>query len=168
VKARSRLVALLVVALLLLAALLGEGWYLWLRGAPSPTADRPVVVSEVTRAAAVDAAASATAEILSTSWKDYDAQATQAEKLMKKSFAKEYARTSDQIRDEFVGTKTVVDMTVAWAGVHRAAPDRVQVLLFVDQVVSRDGGTPRTVPFRALVTVVPSGNGWLVSDLQTR
>lgn len=163
-----RRLALPVVAVLLLAVLLAEGWYLWLRDEPNATADRPVTTSAVTEGAAVDAAAQAVAQILTTTWQEYDEQADQAQGLMTKSFAEEYGQTSDQIREEFISSKTVVEMTVEWAGVYRAEPDQAQVLVFMNQMVTRAGGTPRVVPFRALVTVVPSGSGWLVSDLTTR
>lgn len=163
-----RLLALPVVVVLLLAVLAAEGWYLWLRDEPRASAERAVTTSVVTEAAAVDAAAEAVAQILTTTWEEYDEQAEQAEGLMTKSFARDYAQTSDQIRDAFIESKTVVEMTVEWAGVYRADDDKVEVLVFMNQMVTRSGGTPRVVPFRALVTVVPSGSGWLVSDLQTR
>lgn len=163
-----RLLALPVAAVLLLAVLAAEGWYLWLRDEPNATAERPVTTSLVTEGAAVDTGAKSVAQILSTTWKEYDEQAEQAQGLMTKSFAKEYGQTSDQIREAFISSKTEVEMTVEWAGVYRAEPDKVQVLVFMNQVVTRAGGTPRVVPFRALVTVVPSGSGWLVSDLTTR
>lgn len=163
-----RLLALPVVLVVLLGVLLGEGWYLWLRDEPHATAERPVTTSEVTEGAAVDAAAKAVAQILTTTWEEYDEQAEQAQGLMTKSFAKEYGQTSDQIREEFISSKTAVEMTVEWAGVYRAEPEKAEVLVFMNQMVTRAGGSPRVVPFRALVTVVPSGSGWLVSHLTTR
>jgi Mce-associated membrane protein len=168
VSAVQRVVALAVAGLVLVGVLTAEAGYLWLAGEPQPTADRPVTVSDVTQAAAVDAAANATAEILSTSWQDYDAQATQARGLMTDTFGAQYQQTSDDIKNAFVQAKTKVDMKVAWAGVYRASADSVSALLFLDQTVSKGNGTPTVTPYRALVTVVKSGGGWLVSDIQTR
>lgn len=157
------------VALVVLVGLLAvEAWVLWLREPPAPTADRPVTISDVRQAAAVDAASDSVAEILSTSWQDYDAQAEEAQGLMTDGFAGKYAETSGEIKDAFVEAKTSVEVEVAWAGVHRAGPDKVEALLFLDQVVSRGGSDPRTIPFRALVTVVPSEGEWLVADIATR
>ena len=166
--ARQRIIALVAAAILLVALVLTEGWYVWLKGDPEPTADRPVTVSDLTQAAAVDAAASSAAEILSTSWQDYDAQATQAEALMTDSFAVEYSQTSEDVRAAFLKAKTKVDMTVVWAGVYRASADRVDAVLFLDQVVTRGKDAPITTPYRALVSVVKTDTGWLVSDIETR
>lgn len=163
-----RLVALIAAGVVLDGVLVAEGWDLFLRDDPSPTAARPVTVGDITQAAAVDTAAKSTAEILSTTWKDYDAQATGAEALMTPTFAAQYKQTSDDIKQEFVAARTVVDMKVAWAGVYRASPEQVEALLFLDQAVTKGNGAPTTTPYRALVTVVKSGTGWLVSDIETR
>lgn len=160
--------ALTVLAGLLVVVLAFEAWVLWLRPEPGPTADRPVTISDVRQAAALDAASSAVAEILTTGFADYDAQSKEAQDLMTKGFATKYASTSADIKDAFVKAKTQVDVKVAWAGTYRAGEDSVQALLFLDQVVTRNGADARTVPFRALVTVVPDGDGWLVSDIDTR
>jgi len=168
VTARQRVIALVAAAVLLVALVLTEIWYVWVKGDPQPTADHPVTVSDLTQAAAVDAAASSAAEILSTSWQDYDAQATQAEALMTDTFAVKYAQTSDDVKAAFLKKKTKVDMTVAWAGVYRASADRVDALLFLDQVVTRGKSAPITTPYRALVSVVKTDTGWLVSNIETR
>lgn len=163
-----RVIALLFAVLFLVVSLVAEGWYVWGDHDPKPTAERPVTVSELTQAAAVDAAARSTAEILSTSWQDYDTQAEQAKALMTDTFATNYAETSDDIKAAFVRARTTVDMRVVWAGVYRASAEQVQALLFLDQMVTRGNGGPRTTPYRALVTVENTDRGWLVSDIQTR
>jgi Mce-associated membrane protein len=168
VSSEGRLAALVVAVVVLLTGFGLEVRYVWFAEEPHATEDHPVAMSDVTQATAVDAAANATAEILSTSWEDYDAQATQAEVLMTDTFAIQYAQTSDDIKQAFLSKKTKVDMTVVWAGVYRASADQVQALLFLDQVVSRGSSVPTTTPYRALVTVVNTDKGWLVSDIQTR
>ena len=54
----------------------------------------------------------------------------------------------------------------------RASDERVQALLFLDQYVSRRRPQPGaqeagSVPFAALVTVVSTDHGWLVSAIDT-
>ena len=164
----QRLAGLITALVLLVALVLVEVSYVWLAGDPKPTADRPVTVSDLAEATAVDAAGKSVAEILSTSYDDYDAQATQAESLMTESFALKYSQTSDDIKDAFIAAKTKVEMTVAWAGVYRASADQVQALLFLDQVVTKGSGGPTVTPYRALVTVLKTDKGWLVSDIETR
>jgi Mce-associated membrane protein len=87
---------------------------------------------------------------------------------MTDTFSIQYAQTSDDIKQAFLNKKTKVDMTVVWAGVYRASADQVQALLFLDQVVTRGSSVSTTTPYRALVTVVNTDTGWLVSDIQTR
>jgi Mce-associated membrane protein len=161
-------VALAVAVVALLGILAAQGWYLWLAGELKPTAERPVTVSDLSQATAVDAARAAAEEILSTSWEDYDAQAEQAKSLMTETYAIEYDETSDDIKDAFVAARTAVDMRVVWAGVYRASAEQVQALLFLDQVVTRGESGLRTTPYRALVTVVSTDRGWLVSAIETR
>jgi len=162
-------VVLLAVAVVALLGVLGaEAWYLWLADEPQPTAERPVTVSDLTQATAVDTARTSTEEILSTSWEDYDAQAEQAKSLMTESYAIKYDETSDDIRGAFIAAKTAVEMRVVWAGVYRASADSVQALVFLDQITTRGTSGVRTTPYRALVTVVSTDRGWLVSDIETR
>lgn len=167
----ARRVLALVAVVVLAAVLALEAWVLWVREPAAPTAERPVTISDVRQAAAVDAAADSLSEILTTTWKDYDAQAEQAQDLMTDEFAAEYGQTSDDIKSAFVEGKTSVEVKVAWAGVYRAGPEKVQALVFLDQVVTRGQEAPRTTPFRALVTVVPAGEDdeeWLVAAIDTR
>lgn len=163
----SRRLSFVVVGLLV-AVLAFEAWVIWVREAPGPTADRPVTISDVEQAAAVDAAATAVTEILTTGWQEYDAQAAEARTRMTDEFGAEYAETSAEIKEAFVKAKTDVTVEVAWSGVYRAGPEQVQALLFLDQMVTRDGRDPRTVPFRALATMVSTDTGWLVADIDTR
>ena len=53
-------------------------------------------------------------------------------------------------------------------GVVHATRTEVQALLFLNQYVSKDGGDTTYTPYRALVTVVHTDRGWLVSDLETK
>ena len=53
----------------------------------------------------------------------------------------------------------------------QASPEQVQALLFLNQYVEKiEDGEPRTsyAQYRALVTVVHTDHGWLVSDIETQ
>jgi len=165
--ARTTTVLLVVVALLV-AVLAGESWYLWLRPEPSVSASRPVVTGQLTHQAAVDAASSATEEILSTSYADYDQQVRQATSKMTDAFAADYRKTVSDLRDRFIADRTRLQVNVVDAGVVRASSQRVVALLFLDKYVHKQGQATAFTPYRALVTVVHTDHGWLVSDLQAR
>lgn len=138
---------------------------------PTVSASRPVVVGDATRAEAVRTAAQSTEEILSTSFEDYDEQVEQATAKMTETFAAEYRETSDGIRDRFLDQRTKLQVKAVGQSVVQASPEQVQALLFLDQYVEkREKGQPTTdfAQYRALVTVVRTDQGWLVSDIETQ
>jgi Mce-associated membrane protein len=148
-----------------------EIWYLSQDGTATVSADHPVVTGELTHRAAVDAAAKSTVEILSTSYEDYDAQVDEATDKMTDSFAEEYRATADGIRDRFVAQETNLQFEAVGQSVVQASPEQVQALLFLNQYVEKVvDGQPRTdyAQYRALVTVVHTDHGWLVSDIETQ
>ena len=49
-----------------------------------------------------------------------------------------------------------------------ASEDEVKALLFLNQYVTTDGKDTSYTPYRALVTVVDTEQGWLVSDIETQ
>jgi Mce-associated membrane protein len=154
-------------------ALVGIGELVYLNRDPSPTvsAARPVVTGELSHRAAVEAAARSTEQILSTSYQDYDEQATEASAKMTDTFAQEYAETSDGIKDEFIAQKTKLQVKAVAQGVVQASPAQVQALLFLNQYVEKEqDGQPKTAyaQYRALVTVVRTDRGWLVSNIETQ
>ncbi|MCW2792418.1 MAG: hypothetical protein JWO76_1516 [Nocardioides sp.] len=164
-----RTTVVLVVALVLLVGVAaGEAWYLWLRDEPVVSASRPVVTGEMAHRAAVEAATQDTEEILSTSYKNYDEQVDQATSRMTDSFAAQYRTTIGDIRDRFVAQRTELLVKVVGAGVVRASAEQVQALLFLNQYVTRAGKDTTFTPYRALVTVVHTDHGWLVSQIETK
>jgi Mce-associated membrane protein len=87
---------------------------------------------------------------------------------MTDSFAAEYRKTVGDIRGDFVEAKTELTVKVVAAGVVRASSQQVQALLFLNQYVQKQGKDTAFTPYRALVTVVHTEHGWLVSDIETQ
>jgi Mce-associated membrane protein len=164
-----RTTLVLVVALVLLTGVAaGESWYLWFRDEPVVSATRPVVTGEMAHRAAVEAATQDTEQILSTSYKNYDEQVDQATSRMTDAFAAQYRKTIGDIKDAFVAAKTELQVKVVGAGVVRASSEQVQALLFLNQYVSKAGKDTTFTPYRALVTMVHTDHGWLVSQIDTK
>lgn len=160
--------ALIISVVVLLATLVAQGWYVWVRDDDAVSAARPVVIGKVAQRSAVEAASRATEQILSRTFNGYDRQVEDAATLMTDEFAAEYRRTVQKAKKEFVAARTRLVMNVVAAGVVRASSEQVQALLFLDQTARRRGQADTSSQYRALVTVVRTGSGWLVSDIETR
>lgn len=178
----ARTTRILLVAIVALALIsLAGGIFLWVqdddRGSSVASDDgsvieaddeTPVRISGEDAQLAVAEAAQAAYTIVATSWEDYDAQVDEAAALMIPAFAEEYRQTAEDVADAIVASKTVVQVTVVAQGVVRADQERVQALVFLNQYVTKDGKEPVFTPYRALVTVDNTDQGWLVSDLATK
>jgi Mce-associated membrane protein len=145
-----------------------EAWYLWGTTAPSPSAQRPVVVGDIDAQSAVQVAASDAAAIFSTSWQGYNAHLARVTSLMTAPMAQRYRRTAVPVRDRVVGSRTTTTTRVAASGVVRATSDEVLALLFLDQRTTSGHGPASYDARRALVTLVHTDRGWLVDNVQTR
>jgi Mce-associated membrane protein len=155
-------------ALVLAAALAGEAWYLWGTSAPTPSASRPVVVGDIDAQTAVDTAATDAAAIFSTSWRVYDGHLARVTSLMTDAMADRYRSQAERVRSQAVASRTVTTTRVAARGVVRATPDEVLALLFLDQRTTSGDGPPSYAARRALVTMVHTGQRWMVANVQTR
>ncbi len=169
---RRTTIALVVALVVLLGIGIAEIVYLTRDATATVSAARPVVTGEVSHRAAVETAARSTDEILSTSYENYDEQVEQATAKMTDSFAAEYRETAEGLRDQYVDQQTEAPGT-RWSAqsVVQASPEQVQALLFLNQYVEKvENGEPRTdyAQYRALVTVVRTDQGWLVSDIETK
>lgn len=168
---RRTTVALVVAIVLLLAIGVVEAVLLVRDDEPTVSSSRPVVVGDATRAEAVRTAAQSTEQILSTSFEDYDEQVEEATSRMTDTFAEEYRDTAEGIRDRFVEQRTRLQVKAVGQSVVQASSEQVQALLFLDQYVEkRVDDQPATdfAQYRALVTVVHTDQGWLVSDIETQ
>jgi Mce-associated membrane protein len=171
---------LLILVVVLAVATLAGGIFLWVHdddevstasdtGSPfEADAETPVRITGEDAQVAVAAAAQAAYTIVATSYEDYAAQVDEAAELMTPTFAEEYRRTADDVADAIVSSKTEVQVSVVAQGVVRADQEQVQALVFLNQFVTKDGKEPVFTPYRALVTVVNTDQGWLVSDLDTK
>ncbi len=176
---RTTRVLLIAIAALAVLALAG-GIFLWVDddepstasdtgSSSSPAdADTPVLITGKDAQVAVAAAAQAAYTIVATSYEDYDAQVDEAAKLMTPTFAEEYRQTAGDVEDAIVSSKTEVQVSIVAQGVVRADQEEVQALVFLNQFVTKNGKEPVYTPYRALVTVVNTDQGWLVSDLETK
>jgi Mce-associated membrane protein len=131
-------------------------------------ADRPVLLSAADAQEAVAAGAEAASTIVATSYQDYDEQVEEAASLMTEEFAAEYRQTAADVRQKILDSKTEVQVTIVAQGVVRANTSEVEALLFLNQYSSKGGGKTTYTPYRALVTVVHTNTGWLVSGLDTQ
>ncbi|GAA1147488.1 hypothetical protein [Nocardioides aquiterrae] len=168
---RVRTIALLVAIVVLLVVGGLEAWYLTRDDTPTVSPSRPVVVGDATRAEAVETAARSTEEILSTTYDGYDDQVQQATQKMTDTFAEQYQQTADGIRDRFIAQRTRLQVKAVGQSVVQASPSQVQALLFLNQYVEKTvAGQPKTdyAQYRALVTVVHTDHGWLVSKIDTQ
>lgn len=165
---RRTTVALVAALVLLAGAAMAEGWYLWLRDDPVVSAQRPVVTGEIAHRAAVEAASQSTTDILTYGYQDFDAQIDEATSKMTDSFAQQFRETAEDVKGDFVAARTEQEVKVVAASVVQASSQQVRALLFLDQYVAKQGKGTAVTPYRALVTVVHTDSGWLVSDIETR
>lgn len=163
-----RRIGLAVATILLAGALAAESWYLYGIPGPVPSAERPVVSSEVAHLSAVGAAARSTSEILSYGFEDFDAQIEDATSRMTEPFAAEFRESTADVKDRFVEERMTQEVRVVASSVVTASDEEVRALLFLDQYVARAGEGTSVTPYRALVTVRRGDGGWLVSDIVTQ
>lgn len=168
---RRTTIALLVAIVVLLGLGIAELVYLNRDPDATVSTSRPVVVGDATRGEAVETAARSTEEILSTSYQDYDDQLERALDKTTGAFTEEYQNTADGIRDRFVDQRTRLQVKAVGQSVVQASPTQVRALLFLNQYVQKVvDGQEKTdfAQYRALVTVVRTDHGWLVSNIDTR
>jgi Mce-associated membrane protein len=132
-----------------------------------------------TQAADAGQEASAAAEralpvILSYDYRQLAADRDKAARFLSAKYKKEYTTTFDKL---VMGTdanpgpasqaKAVVKGTVQDIGVVRAEDGRVRVIAFTNQSTTKDGGTPSQSLNRLTISMVKSGNTWLVDNINS-
>ena len=134
-------------------------------------------IEEIRQADATDSAglaATAAAERAATAILAYDAGSLDndqaaAERFMTPTFAQKYAATFEKVvKPAAEETKAKVTAEVQGSAVVRAAPDRVRVLLFVDQTtVSTANQGPQKALNRVEMDMVERSGTWLVDDISS-
>ena len=133
--------------------------------------DTPVVLNQLATQEGVQAAADAAEIMFARNWESYDEGVDNAVSLMTDEFADEYRATTDDVKQEFVEKKTQVEVRVVAQSVVRANETELEALLFLNQYVFRgkgDNGNSTYTPYRALVTMVHTDEGWLVDGVDTK
>ena len=178
----TRMLLVLAAVLVVVLAVQGLWWVRHsMRDEPAPPktdeaaisvpSGRPVVAEGLVVQEGVQAAAEAAQKIVGRTHKSYDQEVAAATELMTDQFAEQYRETTDAVKEDFVARKTTVDVRVVGQGVVRANDAELQALIFLNQYVTRASGkNPKTTytPYRALVTMVNTDQGWLVDDIDTK
>lgn len=173
---RTTLVLAAVVVALALAGL-GGGAYLGLRDDPAPRAaaagstapngEDLLTISPADARSVAQLAGQAAYDLVARSWQEYDAQVESATALLTSDFGEEFRATTDDAKPDFVRNKTEVQVSVVSQGVVSANDTEAQVLVFLNSLSTKNGEDTVYTPFRALVTMVRTDDGWLVADLET-
>ncbi|WP_432827660.1 hypothetical protein [Dactylosporangium sp. CA-092794] len=144
----------LLIAVVLGAGLAAAGWYEHDRAHRRDVAVRQSL-------AAADAAAQA---IFSYDYRSFDASVANGRAFATGDFAAEYAQTTAALKSNAVSEQAIVRASVSASGVVSAAPDRVELLLYVDQYRRNTNITGEKVDQnRVVLTMVPVGGAWKVS-----
>ncbi len=120
------------------------------------------------------AAERAAKALLSYNYKTLPADADRASAYLTPSFEKDYLKTFRVLEKQKDGSpglavqsKTVVSATVVGSGVVDAEPGKARVLVFVNQLNSKQGQDPQIFQNRVAMTMVQRGNTWLVDGLKS-
>ena len=123
-------------------------------------------VTDATRTAPA-AAERAAAAILAYDHETLEADRDNASRFMTDSYRREYLKTFGLVLDNAPKMNAVVEANVRASGVTHADPDRVGVLLFVNQTTTSkaNNGEPQTALNRVVMTMQKSSDTWLVDDI---
>lgn len=154
-------VALLLTALVLALFVEGAGWGDWKR------VQQQDQVADAIRTAP-GAAEQAAATILAYDHESLEADRDAAAALMTPEYREEYVETFDDLVLEAAQErKAQVEADVRASGVAAAGPDRVEVLLFVNQttVSTANSGEPQTALNRVVLAMERVDGAWRVDDI---
>lgn len=137
------------------------------RVGPTDAATGPAaaVVSDAERTSALDFARQATPAVIGYDWRSFDADVRGAKALMTADQAERYEGTVSSIRDKVIRDRVTSVAEVLDAGLVGIDAERARVLVFLDQHTTRSAGDPGAVAQSVAVSLVRSGEAWLVDDL---
>ncbi len=112
--------------------------------------------------------------VLSYNYQHLEADRDKAARFLSGKYKKEYVATFDKLIQSSGSnpgpaeqTKAVVTATIVNIGVVDAEPDVAKVIVFLNQATVKDGGTPKYSLNRLTVSMVKSGNSWLVDNINS-
>lgn len=140
---------------------------LWGRTASASDAVSAAPSSAEVFSGAPAAAEQAAEAILSYDYGNLADDTAEARALMTPEYGQTFQNTVDDLLDDAAtASRGKVRATVTASGVAGAEGDTVEVLLFVDQTsTTAADDRPQTALNRVLLTMVRSGDGWLVDDV---
>ncbi|HMD11146.1 MAG TPA: DnaJ domain-containing protein [Marmoricola sp.] len=112
--------------------------------------------------------------VLSYDYRQLPADKARAVRYLSPKYQKEYTATFDKLIASTDGrpgpakqTSAVVKATVRSVGVVDSESDVAKVIVFIDQATTKNGGTPKFSLNRLTVSMVRSGNSWLVDNINS-
>jgi Mce-associated membrane protein len=112
--------------------------------------------------------------VLSYDYRQLPADRSRAVRYLSPQYQKEYTATFDKLIASTDGqpgpakqTSAVVKATVRSVGVVDSESDVAKVIVFIDQATTKGGGTPKFSLNRLTVSMVRSGNSWLVDNINS-
>lgn len=128
---------------------------------------REVSATQQASTQALSAARTAAQDILAYDYRTIDADISRAANDTTGVFRKQYEDTAVKlVKPQATAQQTIVQAAVRAASVEDASPDRVVVLMFVDQATTRASDpTPRLSQDRVRMTLVKVDGRWLVSKI---
>ncbi|WP_188779342.1 J domain-containing protein [Marmoricola endophyticus] len=111
--------------------------------------------------------------VLSYDYRQLKADRARALPFLSDKYRKEYTSTFDQLIEQSgtgdpgpaAKTQAVVKASVQNVGVAAADPDRVRLVVFLNQTTTKAGGDPSYSLNRLVVTMTHAGNSWLVDNI---
>ncbi|MGW0807474.1 hypothetical protein [Nonomuraea sp. NPDC002799] len=111
-------------------------------------------------------------DLLSYDYRTVEEDLARAGQLTTGALTKQYAALTTSLASRAKAEKTVQTVAVAGAGIERAEPDRVEVLLFVNtgtvkEIPGKGEARQQVTQNRARFVMVRQDRRWLVADLST-
>jgi Mce-associated membrane protein len=153
-------VGVLAAVLVALAAVLGLSTWSWSRV-------RDLDAAQEASRTAPAAAERAAAAVLSYDYRSLGADEKAAARYLTPAFRSKYLSSMALVRPNAPKLRAKVAASVKASGVANADPDRVDVLVYVDQTTSStaNGGQPQLALNRAKFSMVRRDGAWLVDDI---
>ncbi|MFF9867236.1 hypothetical protein ACF1G0_17730 [Streptomyces sp. NPDC013953] len=165
-RSRSRAVARLLVALLLLTG----GWFLWrtqqLTGSPA-TGNHALTDTGATARVVTDVSG-ALGRVFSYTPRDTAATRQAARRLLDGRAARQYDTLFTQVEQRAAAQRLTLTTHVVRAGVTRLTDRSAHLLVFLDQVAQRAGRPPTTTAAQLSVTAELRDGRWRIVDLTAR